>query len=129
MFVYYQCTLSAILPLHNCSAMLQVFTQIEGFLSTDLVDKTKAMYAFEVTGDEAGKWFIDLKNGSGACGKGDAPGTPDATFTMDANNFFKMFSGSLKPATAFMSGKMKISGDMGKALKLEKLMGKLKSKL
>lgn len=109
--------------------VLQVFAQIEGFLSPDLVEKTKAVYAFEVTGDEAGKWFIDLKNDSGACGKGDSPVTPDATFTMDANNFSKMFAGSLKPATAFMTGKMKISGDMGKALKLEKLMGKLKSKL
>ncbi|XP_050692014.1 hydroxysteroid dehydrogenase-like protein 2 isoform X2 [Eriocheir sinensis] len=107
----------------------QVFTQIEGFLSADLVDKTKAVYAFEVTGDEAGKWFIDLKNGTGACGKGECPVTPDATFIMNGNNFFKMFSGSLKPATAFMTGKMKISGDMGKALKLEQLMGKLKSKL
>lgn len=109
--------------------MFQVFAQIEGFLSSELVDKTKAVYAFEVTGDEAGKWFIDLKNGAGACGKGEAPVTPDATFIMDGKNFFKMFSGSLKPATAFMTGKMKISGDMGKALKLEQLMGKLKSKL
>lgn len=109
--------------------VLQVFAQIEGFLSSELVDKTKAVYAFEVTGDEAGKWFIDLKNGAGACGKGEAPTTPDATFIMDGKNFFKMFSGSLKPATAFMTGKMKISGDMGKALKLEQLMGKLKSKL
>ncbi|KAK8383121.1 hypothetical protein O3P69_011562 [Scylla paramamosain] len=107
----------------------QVFAQIETFLNPELVDKTKAVFAFDVSGDEPGKWYIDLKNGSGACGQGDPPATPDATFVMNSNNFFKMFSGSLKPTTAFMTGKLKISGDMGKALKLEKLMGKLKSKL
>lgn len=106
-----------------------MFTQIESFLNPELVEKTKAVFAFEVSGDQAGKWYIDLKNGSGACGQGDPPTTADATFVMDGNNFFKMFSGSLKPTTAFMTGKLKISGDMGKALKLEKLMGKLKSKL
>ena len=36
--------------------------------------------------------------------------------------------GKLKPTTAFMTGKMKLQGDMGKAMKLEKLMGKMQSR-
>lgn len=40
-----------------------------------------------------------------------------------------MFTGGLKPAAAFMTGKLKIHGDLKKAMKLEKLMGALKSKL
>lgn len=106
-----------------------MFAQIEALMSPELVEKTKAVYAFEVTGDQAGKWYIDLKNGNGSCGQGDPPTSADATFAMDGNNFFKMFTGAIKPTTAFMTGKLKISGDMGKALKLEKLMGKMKSKL
>merc|ERR1711971_243393 len=43
-------------------------------------------------------------------------------------DFTKMFSGKLKPTTAFMTGKLKLSGDMGKAMKLEKLMGKMQTK-
>lgn len=107
----------------------QIFAKIEGFLSNEIVEKTKAVYSFEVTGAESGKWYIDLKNGSGSCGRGDPSVTADATFVMSSENFFKMFTGSLKPATAFMSGKMKISGDLAKAMKLEGLMSKLKSKL
>jgi hypothetical protein len=38
-------------------------------------------------------------------------------------------AGKLKPAGAFMTGKLKISGNLQKAMKLEKLMGMLKSKL
>lgn len=111
------------------SQVEKVFTKIEAFLSSELVDKTKAVYSFTLTGNDTGKWYLDLKNGSGACGRGDPPSTADATFAMSSENFFKMFTGSLKPTTAFMSGKIKISGDMSKAMKLETLMGKLKSKL
>jgi len=38
-------------------------------------------------------------------------------------------TGKLKPASAFMTGKLNISGSMQKAMKLEKLMTSLKSKL
>lgn len=106
-----------------------VFKAIEGSLGPKIVENTQAIFQFVVTGDEAGKWFIDLKNGTGSCGKGPAPENPDATLTMDSKNFFNMFTGKIKPATAFMTGKLKISGNMQKALKLEKLMSSLKAKL
>ncbi|RZB38771.1 hydroxysteroid dehydrogenase-like protein 2 [Asbolus verrucosus] len=107
----------------------QVFRAIEANLSAETVQKTQAVFQFVVTGNEAGKWFVDLKNGKGSCGPGEAPSSPDATLTMDSKNFFDMFSGKVKPATAFMTGKLKISGNMQKAMKLDKLMSSLKSKL
>lgn len=73
--------------------------------------------------------YIDLKSGKGSCGKGDAPIPPDAVLTMDSENFFNMFSGKMKPATAYLMGKIKINGNLQKALKLEKLMTNLKAKL
>lgn len=49
--------------------------------------------------------------------------------TMQSDVFNKMITGAIKPTTAFMSGKLKIKGDMGLAMKLEKLMSQVKSKL
>lgn len=106
-----------------------VFKAIEANLSEQLVSKTQAVYQFNVTGEEAGTWFIDLKNGKGSCGYGEPPSKPDATLSMDSKNFFDMFAGKLKAPTAYMMGKLKISGNLQKALKLEKLMGSLKAKL
>lgn len=106
-----------------------LFQKIESLLSDEIVKKTGAVYEFNVKGDEAGLWFADLKNGTGKVGKGKAPTNVDATLTMDSKHFFDMFAGKLKPASAFMTGKLKISGDLQKAMKLEKLMGGLKSKL
>ena len=38
------------------------------------------------------------------------------------NKYFFGFAGEIAPATAFMTGKIKISGDLSKALTLEKVM-------
>jgi putative sterol carrier protein len=105
-----------------------LFAKIESLLNPEIVAKVNAVYQFNVKGAEAGVWHCDLKNGSGKVGKGEAE-KPDATLTMDSKNFHAMFTGKIKPASAFMTGKLKISGDLQKAMKLEKLMGSLKSKL
>ncbi|KAF5285562.1 hypothetical protein FQR65_LT13196 [Abscondita terminalis] len=106
-----------------------IFKAIEASLTAKLVEKTQATYQFVVTGEEASTWYIDLKSGSGSCGVGQPSSQADATLTMDSRHFFDMFSGKVKPATAFMTGKLKISGNMQKALKLDKLMGSLKAKM
>ncbi|CAK9811673.1 Hydroxysteroid dehydrogenase-like protein 2 [Anthophora plagiata] len=107
----------------------QIFNAIKQNLNSELVNKTGAIFQFNVKGDEAGIWFVDLKNGKGSAGKGEPSHPPDATLTMDSQNFFAMFSGKLKPTSAFMMGKLKINGDLQKAMKLEKLMHNLKSKI
>ncbi|XP_028166669.1 hydroxysteroid dehydrogenase-like protein 2 [Ostrinia furnacalis] len=106
----------------------QLFASISKTLSAELVQKTQAVYQFNVKGKEEGVWHLDLKNGEGACGQGEPKNAPDATLTMDSKNFTEMFAGKLKPATAFMMGKLKISGDLQKAMKLEKMMKSLKAK-
>ncbi|KAH0945273.1 hypothetical protein HN011_004726 [Eciton burchellii] len=109
--------------------IVHIFNAIETNLSNELVNRTGAIYQFNIKGNEAGTWYIDLKNGKGAIGKGKPSQPADTILTMDSQNFFAMFSGKLKPTTAFMSGKLNISGNFQKAMKLEKLMSSLKSKL
>lgn len=50
------------------------------------------------------------------------------TMLMDSEDFMKMFRGELNSMQAFMSGKLKIKGDMSQALKLEKLMKNVQAK-
>lgn len=107
-----------------------VFDKIKSSLNEELVNRTKGVYAFHITGPENEVWFVDMKNGSGAVGKGQPPaGSADVIFTMELDSFIKMFNGSLKPTSAFMSGKLKLKGDMSLAMKLEKLMSAMKSHL
>ncbi|KAJ2937906.1 hypothetical protein O0L34_g18730 [Tuta absoluta] len=106
-----------------------LFASIAKTISPELIKKTQAIYQFNVKGKEEGVWHLDLKTGDGSCGQGEPKNPPDATLTMDSKNFTDMFAGKLKPATAFMMGKLKISGDLQKAMKLEKMMKSLKNKM
>lgn len=78
---------------------------------------------------DGGVWHVDLKNGSGSVGQGQREDA-NATLTMTSANFVKIFQGKLSSTTAFMTGRLKIDGDMMSAMKLEKLIKNLqKSKL
>jgi NAD(P)-dependent dehydrogenase (short-subunit alcohol dehydrogenase family) len=115
-------------PASEDGVIPMLFKKIEQHLNPEIIEKTGAIYQFEVLGDEAGTWHLDLKNLPGKAGRGPPENEPDATLTMDSKDFFNMLSGQLKPANAFLSGKLKINGDMRKAMKMEKLMSALKNK-
>ena len=42
----------------------------------------------------------------------------DVTFTASVEIFEEIFNGELEPTAAFMTGKLKIDGDMGTAMRL-----------
>ncbi|XP_051542051.1 hydroxysteroid dehydrogenase-like protein 2 [Myxocyprinus asiaticus] len=105
------------------------FNVIRGILNPDIVKSTQGVYRFDLSGEHAGVWYLDLKNDAGSAGKGEPPVKADVVMLMDSADFIKMFSGKLKPTMAFMSGKLKIKGDMGLAIKMEKMMAMMKSKL
>ncbi|XP_026499014.1 hydroxysteroid dehydrogenase-like protein 2 isoform X2 [Vanessa tameamea] len=107
----------------------ELFAAIGKSITPDLIKKTQAVFQFNVKGKEEGVWHLDLKNGDGSCGQGEPKNPPDATLTMDSNNFADMFAGKLKATNAFMMGKLKIKGDLQKAMKLEKMMKSLKNKV
>lgn len=78
-----------------------------------------------------GNWFLDLKNGEGSVGAAESSEVEaDTVMKSSSSDLVAMFTGKLSPTMAFMGGKLKISGDMGAAMKLEKIMKKMpKSKL
>lgn len=107
----------------------ETFKIIKAAISDDIVKSIQGVYRFELSGEEGGTWYIDLKNKGGSAGSGEAPGKVDVIMNMSSSDFVKMFSGKLKPTMAFMSGKLTIRGDMALAIKLEKLMGQFNAKL
>lgn len=47
----------------------------------------------------------------------------DVTMTADAETFRDILDGALNPTTAFMTGRLKIDGDMGAAMRLAPALG------
>lgn len=104
-----------------------IFTKINSHLTPEIAKGTNACFLFVVKGDEDRTYYVDL-TGNGSAGKGKSTTKPDATLTMEADKIEELFDGRLKAADAYMSGKLKISGSLMKAMKLEKLMKLLKAK-
>ncbi|WP_029014259.1 SCP2 sterol-binding domain-containing protein [Niveispirillum irakense] len=48
--------------------------------------------------------------------------TPDTTLTISLENLVKLAEGKLAPTLAFMTGKLKVSGNMGVAMKLANML-------
>ncbi|XP_023214513.1 hydroxysteroid dehydrogenase-like protein 2 [Centruroides sculpturatus] len=114
----------------EASEIRTVFSKIKNLTNEELVKQTNGVFQFIVKDKDEISWYIDLKNGNGDVGQGDPPGSKaDVTFMTDSKNFLKMFSGSLKPTSAFMAGSLRIKGNMALAMKLDKLLAQMKSKL
>jgi putative sterol carrier protein len=75
-------------------------------------------YRFEIEGE--GTWQVAIHAGGATVTEnGDAPA--DATIRTSADVFQRIVSGEQNPAMAYMSGKIKIDGDLGAVMKLQKL--------
>jgi len=75
-------------------------------------------YLFDIDG--AGQWTITLDDGKVSVAEG-ASGDADCTITASEENFERIVDGELNPTSAYMTGKLKVKGDMGAAMKLQKL--------
>ena len=102
---------------------------LKSLITPDLVKSVNGVYSFNITDASPAEWYLDLKNGSGSLASGVFDGKVNCSLTMTTDIFNKLASGQLKASAAFMGGKLKLKGDMGLAMKLEKVMGSLKSKL
>eukprot|EP00794_Sanderia_malayensis_P007683 gene7683-8520_t len=89
-----------------------------------LVKQFKAVYCFKLSEGPDGKtgtWFVDVKNGKGSVNFGEQDLKADVTFKMSDADCLKLMRGELNPQMAFMKGKVKISGNIGLAMKLKNL--------
>ena len=101
---------------------IEIFEKMEKMLPTHgaaIVAKVGAVYLWEIRekkGEDPTYVTINLKEGNGKITMG-KEGRADATFVMLDADLMKMMGGTLKSQDAFMTGKLKIKGNMAKAMK------------
>jgi putative sterol carrier protein len=74
-------------------------------------------YVFDIDG--AGTWTVAVDDGNVKVTEGG--GDADATISASEETFQKIAAGEQNATSAYMTGKLKIKGDMGAAMKLQKL--------
>ena len=95
-----------------------LFQAIPSRLIPEKAGSTNATIAFDLSGDQAGKWWVKVHDGTAESGKGEAPEAPKLTILADAGDLVKILLGQMDGTSAFMQGKLKIKGDMGLAIKM-----------
>lgn len=82
----------------------------------------RAVYKFELNGPEGGTWIVDLREET--LGVRQSEEDAQCTFKASDTHFVQMFTGKLRPESALLTGKVKMSGDIGLAMKLGQILRK-----
>lgn len=95
----------------------EFFESLESRLDPSKAAGMTASYTFDIEG--AGAWLVDVDDGKVTVTEDGGEG--DCTISASSETFMKIANGEQNPTAAYMSGKLKVKGDMGQAMKLQKL--------
>lgn len=79
-----------------------------------------AVFQFVITGDGGGNWNVAVKEGTCQVQEGKAGG-PTVTLTMSSETWLGMVNKQVNGMLAFMTGKLKLSGDIMLAQRISDL--------
>lgn len=100
----------------------EIFDEVDSAIKED-PSRTKgieATYQFDLDGGDSVYQLI--LNGANSYSAEGAKEEADCTLQLSSDDFEKMARGNLNGTQAFMSGKLKIKGNMGLALKLQDVL-------
>jgi len=86
-----------------------------------LTEEIGEVFQFVILGSEGGDWVIDFTKEPPHIYQGKAP-QPVCTITMEDKDFVALIQGNLNAQLAFFTGKLKINGDFGLALRLGQIL-------
>ena len=97
-----------------------MFSKVKGlFMESDVSDISEHLaFQFNITGEAEGIFYAEVKDGVLAV-------EPYEYFDSDA--IFKLAEGRLDPSLAFTTGKLKVEGNIDKALRLKQIIDSKKA--
>ena len=97
----------------------EFFGGLESRLDPAKLEGVTATYRFDIQG--AGSWKVAVEDGAATVTESNDPA--DCVISMKEEVFDRLRAGKQNPMTAFMTGKIKIEGDMSVAMALSQLIG------
>jgi putative sterol carrier protein len=95
----------------------ETFEAMPGRFRADKAAGTNAVIQYEIGGEGGGTWHAVIKDG--ACSVSEGAGqNPNLTLQIAGQDWLDMLSGKQSGQMLFMSGKLKVKGDMGLAMRL-----------
>lgn len=102
------------------------FEEMNKRLNSEKAAKVNTTFLFEIGGDSGSKWFADLTKAEGPwvvpASAQDSAKAQCTVIVAKDDDWIGICTGKINSQMAFMQGKVKIKGDMTKALKLGSLI-------
>ena len=95
----------------------ELFEALPGKFNAAAAEGLNKTLQWNITGDDPGVWAFQMANGVGTLIPGGVE-KPDATFTTSSKVWIDIAEGRLDSTKAFMTGKLKVSGDLTLAIKV-----------
>jgi len=86
------------------------------YLDSEKAGNLDKLIQIDLSGDGGGTWWLKIKDGKAETGRG-AVEKPDLTLSAAAADYVQILTGKLDGAVAFMSGKLRVKGDITLAVK------------
>jgi putative sterol carrier protein len=97
----------------------ELFEGLEDRVDPARTRGTTASYRFDVDG--AGSWRVEVNDGAVDVTESNAPA--DCVIRASEENLLRVVRGELNPVRAYMTGRVRVEGDIGLATRLRDLFG------
>jgi putative sterol carrier protein len=98
----------------------EVFTKMPEVFNPNAAQGLDVVFQFNITGEGEGNWNVTVKQGACQIQEGTHE-SPSVTLTMSGETWLGIVNKELNGMQAFMSGKLKASGDIMLAQRIEQL--------
>ena len=101
------------------------FSTLAGKLDPEAAEGLDAVYQFNLNGADGGQYQLQIRDGVCQVSEGTHP-DPHVTLAMSGEDCLKVMNGQISGTMVAMTGRLRISGDMGLAMQLASLFPSLR---
>jgi putative sterol carrier protein len=109
----------------NPTTVKEFLQLLPGRLNSDAAEDLDAVYQFDLSGAEGGQYILTIRDGACQIAEG-MHADPHVVLSMAVEDCIKILKGQLSGPAVAMSGRLKISGDIGLAMQLKALFPNIK---
>lgn len=104
----------------NPTTVKEFFQLLPSRLDSDAAEDLDAVYQFDLSGAQGGQYILTIRDGACQIAEG-IHAAPHIVLSMAGEDCIKIMKGQLNGPAAAMSGRVKVSGDIGLAMRLKGL--------
>jgi putative sterol carrier protein len=102
------------------STLKEFFQRLPAALDRDAAEDVEAVYQFDLSGPQGGQYIVTIQHGGCVVEEG-THADPHVTLSMAGEDCVKVLNGQLSGSAVLMSGRLRVTGDLGLAMQLPAL--------